>query len=159
MSQQYESHVKIIPYSQECVYRKISDMNNLGVLRDKLNDPDNAERLRQQMTEEQLSQAKERLKDMKFDRDSVSTNVPPIGNISLRIINREEPKCVKLEAVGSPVPVNLWIQLVAVDENTCKMKLTLRTELNMMMKMMLGSKLQGGIDKLADVLAQVPFGA
>src|SRR5574344_1919842 len=101
MSQQYESHVKIIPYSQECVYGKISDMNNLGVLRDKLNDPDNAERLRQQMTEEQLSQAKERLKDMKFDRDSVSTNVPPIGNISLRIINREEPKCVKLEAVGS----------------------------------------------------------
>jgi hypothetical protein len=149
----------MVPFSRECVYDKLSDMNNLGVLRDKLDDPANAERLRQQMTEEQISQAKERLKDMKFDRDSVSANVPPIGNISLRIINREAPKCVKFEAVGSPVPVNLWIQLAAVDENTCKMKVTVRTELNMMMKMMIGNKLQAGVDKLADVLAQVPYGA
>jgi hypothetical protein len=39
------------------------------------------------------------------------------------------------------------------------MKVTVRTELNMMMKMMIGNKLQAGVDKLADVLAQVPYGA
>ena len=37
------------------------------------------------------------------------------------------------------------------------MRLTLKAELNMMMKMMIGSKLQKGIDNMAAVLAQLPY--
>ena len=37
------------------------------------------------------------------------------------------------------------------------MRLTLKADLNMMMKMMIGSKLEKGLDKMADMLAGLPY--
>jgi hypothetical protein len=37
------------------------------------------------------------------------------------------------------------------------MRLTLKADLNMMMKMMIGKKLEEGIDKFADMLAMLPY--
>lgn len=39
-----------------------------------------------------------------------------------------------------------------------KLKLTLKADLNPMIKMMIGSKLEDGIDKFADMLAMLPYG-
>ena len=82
-----------------------------------------------------------------------------MGELSLRIIEREEPKCIKFEAVNSPIPANLWIQLLPVTETQCKMKLTVRAELNMFIKAMVSKPLKEGVEKLADMLAMIPYGA
>jgi hypothetical protein len=37
------------------------------------------------------------------------------------------------------------------------MKLTLKADLNPMLKMMLGNKLEAGIDKFADMLSMIPY--
>ena len=82
----FESSIQQVPYSQEAVYRNISDMSNL-------------EKVRHRVPEDKV-------KDFHFDQDSVSVNVPPVGEIRLRIINREEPKCVKFETEQSPLHGN-----------------------------------------------------
>ena len=74
-----------------------------------------------------------------------------------KIIEREEPKCVKLEATTSPIPLTLWIQMLPTSDETSKMKLTLRTELNPFIKGMVQKPLQEGIEKMAEMLAQISY--
>ena len=71
--------------------------------------------------------------------------------------DREEPKCVKFETVQSPVPFNVWVQVLPVDENNSKMKVTVKAELNPFIKGMLEGPMKDGVEKIADALAQVQY--
>lgn len=150
--QKYVSQVKTINWSNEIVYSKLSDLNTLN----KLFNPENIERAKAQLGDKA---EKFNLEDFSADSDSCSFTVSPIGRISLRIIEREENKTIKIQSEeGIPMSFTLWIQLLPVNEYSSKTRLTLHADLNMMMKMMLGKKLSAGIDQFAEGLAQVPFG-
>ena len=142
MAVQFESNVKHVPYSQERVYNKLSDLNNLEGVWDRLN--------------EVKDKLDGKLEDMSFDRDSITLKVQGI-NLTLRIIEREPLKCIKFEGDKSPVPLNLWIQILPVTEEEAKMKVTIRAEVNMFMKAMVSKPLQEGVEKLADMLAMLPY--
>ncbi len=133
----FESSVKYVPYSQQDVYNNISDLNNLEKVRDRV--------------------PEDKVKDFTFDQDTVSINVNPVGNLKLRICEREEPKCVKFETVESPVPFNVWVQVLPVDENNAKMKVTVKAELNPFIKSMVEKPLQDGVEKIAEALSQVHY--
>ncbi len=134
----YESEIKTISANNEVVFAKLSDLSNIEKLKDQI--PEKAG-----------------ISDLKCDVDSVSFKINPVGQIGLRIIEREAYKTIKLEADNSPVPFNLWIQLVGKEEDSTKLRLTVKTELPMMIKMMLGSKLQGFINQFADILAKINY--
>ena len=129
--------MKQIPYSQEAVYRNISDLRNLEKVRDRI--------------------PEDKVKDFSFDADTISVSVPPVGELKLRIIEREEPKCVKFETAQSPVPFNVWIQMLPVDEQSSKMKVTVKAELNPFIKGMVSGPLQDGVEKIADALAKIEY--
>ena len=133
----FESSVKFVPYPQQAVYDNISDLRNLEKVRDRV--------------------PEDKISDFTFDEDTVSLNVPPVGEIKLRVVDREEPKCVKFEAVQSPVPFNVWVQVLPVDEQNAKMKVTVGAELNPFIKSMVEKPLQDGVEKIADALAQVKY--
>ena len=133
----FESSVKVVPYSQQAVYDNISDLRNLEKVRDRV--------------------PEDKVNDFTFDQDTVSLNVAPVGELKLRICEREEPKCVKFETVQSPVPFNVWIQVLPVDEVNAKMKVTLKAELNPFIKGMVEKPLQDGVEKIADALAQIQY--
>jgi hypothetical protein len=142
MSQQFESPIKQIPYSQQRVYERLSDLSNLEQYTDLL---------------EQLPKEKITIEDLVCDMDSVSFTAAPAGRLEVRIIEREEPKCIKFEATASPIPLTLWIQILPTTTDTCKIRLTLRTELNIFLKGMLQKPLQEGLDQVADALAGIPY--
>jgi carbon monoxide dehydrogenase subunit G len=133
----FESSVKMVPYPQQAVYNNISDLTNLEKVRDRV--------------------PEDKVKDFSFDADTVSINVAPVGELKLRICDREEPKCVKFETVQSPVPFNVWVQVLPVDENSSKMKVTVKAELNPFIKSMVEKPLQEGVEKIADALAMVHY--
>jgi hypothetical protein len=99
----------------------------------------------------------DKVQDFTFDKDTVSVSVPPVGKISIRICDREEPKCVKFESVDSPMPFHLWIQVLPVTETTSKMKVTVDADIPFMLKGMVAGPLQDGVEKIADALAQIPY--
>lgn len=142
MAVQFESNVKHVPYSQERVYNKLSDLNNLEGVRERLD-----------MVKDKLDG---KLEDMSFDRDSITLKVQGIS-LTLRIIEREPLKCIKFEGDKSPIPLNLWIQIFPVTQEEAKMKVTIRAEVNMFMKAMVSKPLQEGVEKLADMLAMLPY--
>ena len=99
----------------------------------------------------------DKVKDFHFDQDSVSVNVPPVGEIRLRIINREEPKCVKFETEQSPLPFFLWIQVLPVTETSSKLKVTVDADIPFMLKGMVSGPLKEGVEKIAQALAMIPY--
>ena len=133
----FESSVKQIPYPVENVYRNISDLSNLERVRDRI--------------------PEDKLQDFQFDSDSVQVSVAPVGTIKLRIIEREENKCVKFETEQSPLPFNLWIQVLPVSETESKMKITVKADIPFMLKGMVSGPLQDGVEKIADALSQIPY--
>ena len=133
----FESDIKFIPFSQENVYEKLSNLNNLEKVKDKL--------------------PQDKVKNLTFDADSVSVEVPPVGNITLQVVEKEPCKCIKFGTTTSPLPFNLWIQLLPVSSNECKMKLTIGMELNPFMKTMVQKPLQEGLQKMADMLAMIQY--
>lgn len=133
----FESSVKHIPYPQENVYRNISDLNNLERVRDRV--------------------PQDKINSFSFDRDTVTVDVSPVGAITLRIVERDEPKCVKFETEQSPMPFTLWIQVLPVDEQNSKMKVTVQADIPFMLKGMVAGPLQDGVEKVADALSMVPY--
>lgn len=146
----FESSIKQIPHSQESVYRTLSDLNNLQRFRERF------EQMKGQLSAEQLQQM-EQLKNLQFDADSVSVQAPMVGEVKLRIIDREELKTIKFETEKSPIPCNFWIQLLPTSETSCKMKLTLKADIPFMLKGMVKKPLEEGIEKIAEALAHVPY--
>ena len=133
----FESSIRQIDYPQQIVFQGLSNLDNLSKVQDRI--------------------PEDKAKDLSFDNDSVSINVPPVGKITLKIVEREEPKTIKFETVESPLPFNFWIQLLPVTETSCKMKLTIKAELNPFIKAMVSSHLQDGIEKIADVLQMIKY--
>lgn len=133
----FESSVKQIPYPQQSVYEKLSDLNNL-------------EKVKDRMPEDKAS-------ELEFTQDTISVSVPPVGKISLQVIEREAPKTIKFQTLQSPMSFNLWIQLLPVTDASSKMKLTIQADINPFIKAMISNQLQEGIEKIADMLAMINY--
>ena len=76
--------------------------------------------------------------------------------VKLRMAEKEEPKLIKIVGDDGGVPMDFafWLQLKEVAPDDTRMRLVLHIELNMMMRMMVGSKLQEAVDKIAEAVAQ-----
>ena len=133
----FESSIRQIPYKQEAVFKMLSDLSNIERIKDKL--------------------PEDKMEQLTFDSDSISVAVNPVGQIKLRIVEREAPKCIKFETAESPVPFNLWIQVVPNGDNASKMKLTIKAELNPFIKGMVKKPLTEGLEKIADLLQVIKY--
>lgn len=134
---EFVSGVKQIPYSDERIFTMLSDLSNLEKVRDRI--------------------PQDKIKDFTFDTDTCSVTIDPVGTITFQVVEREPFKTIKFTTTNSPVPIHLWIQLKQVEENDTRMKLTVRADIPMMLKGMVSKPLQDGIDKVADVLASLPY--
>ncbi|MDR2955919.1 MAG: SRPBCC family protein [Prevotella sp.] len=134
---EFVSEIKIIPYKNEDVYAVLSDLNNLELAKDKI--------------------PQDKIKDFSFDRDSCTISVDPVGKIRFVVVEREPGKTIKFQAEQLPFGVNMWIQLLSSEGDETKMKLTVKAELNAFIAPMVSKPLQGGIDKVAELLQQLPY--
>ena len=107
-----------------------------------LSDLSNIERVKDKIPEDKL-------KDVSFDKDSISVGGTPVGTISMRIIEREEPKTIKFESENAPMSFNFWIQLLPTSDTASKMKLTIKADIPIFLKGMVSGPLQEAIEKIA----------
>ncbi len=133
----FESSVKQIAYPQQNVYDMLSDLTNIERVKDKV--------------------PEDKLKGLSFDKDTISVSVSPVGNISMRIVERDEPKTIKFESENSPLSFKFWIQILPVEATSSKMKLTIDADIPFFMKGMVSGPLQEGVEKIADALAMIPY--
>lgn len=137
-----ESNIKQIPYPQESVYAKVSDLSNLKYLTDRI-PADQSDKFN--------------LQDLECTPDRVSCTVSPVGQIEVGVVARDPLKCVKMETLRSPIKLTLWIQIVSTGSSSCKIKLTVDADLNIFMAKMVEKPLEEAVEKLADMLATLPY--
>jgi len=143
----YRSEVKLINHNQQVVFNYLSNFDNLSSY---LNSG-----LIEKITEK-IPQIK--ITEFESNQDSCKFKVTGLGLAEIKIVNREPFKTIKIESSGGlPLSFTFWIQLIPVDQFQTKMRLTLHAEMTMMIKMMAGSKLEEGINKLAETLSKLPY--
>lgn len=156
----YESSIKQIYAPITSVYQKLSDLTHLQSLKERVNDPmfENLilERAGDKVKPEQVAQIKAAVSKMEFTPDTVTGEAGPLGQVTLRIIERQENKCIKFALEGSPIQANLWIQLLPTATG-CKMRCTIGAELNFFIRQMVGSKLQEASEGIANMLSMIPY--
>ena len=87
----FESSIKHVAATQAAVYAKLSDLNNLAQIKDRL--------------------PEDKVKNLTFDADTLSMDVPPAGTVTLQIVEREPEKCIKFGTTASPLPFNIALRL------------------------------------------------
>ena len=151
-----ESEIKYISRPVNVVYERLADLRNLQILKDKIDDPQVQAMMASQVPADKIEQVRSVLEKMEFTEDSLAID-SPLGQVTLNIVEREEPKLLKFGAEGAPIPLNLWIQLLPTDELNSKLKVTIGAEVNLFMKAMVGKPLQQAADGLAQVLSVIPY--
>lgn len=127
--EQYESEQQRILRPANMIYRTLSDFSNFTpILQDKVDS---------------------------WDATADRCNFTVKGfNLALQIVEREENKLIKIEGDdGTPFDFTMWIQLVEVEPADTRMRLVSKVKLNAMMKMMLGKKIEEGINAMAEQIA------
>lgn len=134
----YESKITSAPCSAQQIYRVLSNLQNLERVRDMI--------------------PKDKIQEMEIEPDRVRMKVDGLAQkITIAIVDRIENDTVKFGAEGIPMDANFWIQLKELAPNDTRIKLTIKADIPMMFKMMIGKKLQDGLDQAADMLAQFPY--
>lgn len=156
----FESTIKQIHSPQAAVYKKLSDLNNLRSIQERAADPAFVEQVRAsgQVPEDKIAQIQQALQQLVISADSITYPGSPVGDVTLRVVERDEPKCIKFEVQGAPIQGNLWIQVLPTSTYESKMRCTIGAELNFLMKQVAKKPLQEGVEKLADMLAMIPYG-
>ena len=88
------------------------------------------------------------------DTDSCRFNVKGIGQMGLRIVNREPFTTLKITGENSkPFEFYIWFQLKEIAPYDTRLKITLKADLNIMYKMLLNKQLEEGINLFAEQIA------
>ncbi len=98
-------------------------------------------------------------KDVTADYDSIKAVVQGF-NIGIRISERVPYSRIEMKDDGAPFSftITMFFDASGGDPDKTDFHIELSAELNMVMKMMLGSKIQEALDKIVDALAAVSEG-
>jgi len=133
----FESEIKKAECNDTEIFSLLSDLNNVEKIKDKI--------------------PQDKIKELEFDADSCRFTVDMVGKIGLKIVERDPSKTIKFVAEQSPVGFNLWIQLKQVEENDTRIKVTVKADLSPMMKMIASKPMETFVNKLAEILSQLPY--
>ena len=119
------------------------------VVFDVLSNVDNLTRLKERIPEDQL-------KDIVIGEDSISYK-SPMGMVTLKLLEKEPNKTIKYSTVQSPLPFDMWVQLLPITGSQCKMRVTVGLNMNSFMMAMVKKPLTDAVEKIAGLLAQIPY--
>lgn len=136
----FKSDVVTINCSIEKIYSKLANPESFTTLIDRLPD-----------------EAKSKLEKAKFDKDSITIEANPVGEVKLNIVERVEPTKVVFAAAQSPVPLQAIISLEKVSDNETRAYAELGVELNPFIRPMLSKPLQDGANKFGEMLSKLPY--
>lgn len=145
---QFKSKPTIILASAERVYDKLSNLEGLGNLLDKI-------------PEEHIPEDKKAMFDgLEITADSITIplgNGAPIGELKLRKEHCERPTLIRLVGVGTPVAMNLELHIDPIDDSNCEAEVVIDINIPALLKPMISGPLNKVVSQFSDVLASLPF--
>lgn len=106
----------------------------------------------QERLEQLPAEARERLGEVRFTEDAIHITAQPVGEICFKVVERTAPTLVKLAAEQSPVPFGISIKVNPTSETACQVSSELDVDIPMMLRPMVGGKLQEAADKFSELM-------
>ena len=154
-----ERQIYTVNATQQHAYERMANLKNFEALRQIMEQPEFVERLMAnvpaehagKVTPEKIEEVRRQFENVVFSEDAVSFD-SKLGLITLAITEREEPKLVKLQGVGTPIDVTLWVQLLPLGAYQSKMKVTIGADVNFFIRKMVEKYLKQAPDGIASFL-------
>lgn len=114
-----------------------------------------------------LSQIRERLDSMPADlqqrlgtvnfpdNETLAFTAPGVGEMKFRIVERNEPSSVRFLAETGVVPIYVTIDLTEADADSTDVSATIEAEIPMMLRPLVGGKLQEAADQFGQMFGQL----
>lgn len=135
MESTFESKIGKVALPSERIYNFISDFNNL----------------KEYIPADKIS-------NWQSTEDSCHFTVSGMGDVGLKIVEKNPYSLVKVAGDGmANHHFNLWIQLKEVAEADSRVKVTLKADINPMLKMMVSKPIQKFLDMLVDSFEKMSF--
>ncbi|MBP5258657.1 MAG: SRPBCC family protein [Prevotella sp.] len=131
--ERFESSVREINRSREAVYDRITDPQ----VYDKIKD-----------------QAANAPVDMRFDGETVTLNVSPVGDITLSLVEKVRPERLTFQTTQSMIPFTLQLLLTETGPESCTAQVAVEAEIPFFLKGMVSGPLNDGLEKVIDMMAQ-----
>ena len=89
------------------------------------------------------------------DADTLAFTAPGVGEMKFRLVERTATSRVKFLADTGLMPIYVVINLNAVTENSTEISAAIEADIPMMMRPLVGGKLQEAADKFGEMFAQL----
>lgn len=102
---------------------------------------------------------REKVSDWEADQDSCSFKIDPVGKMSMKVIEKEPNKLIKVSSDPEISQYNfkMWIQIKALEPNDTRIKITIEPEVNKMLLPMVKSPLKQFVDSLVEKIETFDF--
>lgn len=141
----YKSSGRAIKASASAVYNKLSDLEGLKSVIDNI-------------PASMVPEDKKGLLDgVKITSDSITFPAGPVGELTLKVAEKIDPTLISLVGVGTPVALNLKLELAPLGAEECEGVVALDVAIPPMLKPMVGGSLQKMVDQFADVIERLKY--
>ncbi len=120
------------------------------VVSDKFSDLSQMQAILDQFGEEERA----KIGDIKLTRDKILISTQQVGDISFEVTERTSERVV-FAAVGSPVPLNLVIDLKAISDESTELTTTMDVEIPVFLKPMIGGAMQKAVDQFGELMQKL----
>lgn len=141
----YKSEPVNLAYPAETVFDKLSNLEGLG------------EMLQNVPAGQIPADQMQMLGQIKATSDTISFPGGPVGNITLRVVERVRPTLIRLEGAGTPVPMSLTLFVTPLTPDTCQAHVEIDLKIPAMLKPMVNGPMQKMTSQFAQMLRQVPM--
>lgn len=124
----------------------------------RLSDFDSLRELLEQVPADRIpADKKEMFDSIKLTADAIELPGGPVGSIRLRVVERTPDTRIRLQGEGTPVPLSLQLDIVPVDDNSCRASAKVDIEIPAMLRPMISGPMKKMTEQFAHVLRSLPF--
>lgn len=134
---QYKSKPVTVGRPAGFISEKFSDLSSFGQVIDQLPEQERA-----------------RIGEVSFDKDSITIDTRQVGSIRFQVVERTDERIV-MKAVGSPVPLDLCVNLAAIDDNSTEIVTAIDVDIPAMLRPIIGGAMQKAVDGFGDLMAKL----
>lgn len=141
----FKSVPMAINASAEKVYNKLSNLSNIkNLLGDVPADAIPADK-------------REMFDAVRITDDSIFFPAGPVGEVQLKVTERVSPALIRLSGVGTPMPLDLSLELAEVSADACEAATSIDIAIPPMLKPMVGGTLQKMVDQFTQVIGSLKY--
>ncbi len=134
---EFVSEIKVIPHSDSDIFRVLSDLRNLELIKGMI--------------------PEDKIKNFNFDKDTVSFTVESIGRVTFVVTERELDKLVKFKSKELPFEIFMEFRIQSLAKNDTEFLMHVQSNLNPFMRGLVEKPIKEVIERISEALANLPY--